>query len=332
MRIAVDYLLAYDDIAAKERWIVDYFSDREVEPQPQTVLELTRDAWLGIAAAIRTRINDGSFGYRYPRPCDDGTVPIGTDPDSFWGAIAGDIPALGAEHSALDRSEPPPLHAVMDLIEFCWHSVAQPAKFEYHQFMKHHHLKFDVDAGREQFRTVINQVFGRNLMAYELTQKGTVHRLLPEPVSEIVNTQYQTGDSELDEMLDRARQKLLSPDDVERRESLEVLWDAWERMKTIGGADKKTGISDLLDDAARSKESQFRDYLKQEARTLTEIGNRFRIRHSETGQERLEVSEHVDYFACRMFSFVFLVLRKYIRNSAAESAQADSIDDVDIPF
>ena len=311
---------------------MDYFSDREVEPQPQTVLELTRAAWLGIAAAIRTRINDGSFGYRYPELCDDGTVTVGTDVESFWGAITGDIPALGAGQLALARPEPPPLHAVMDLIEFCWRSVAQPKKGKYHDYYMHHHLTFNEDAGKAEFREQINQVFRRNMMAYELTEKGAVERLLPPQLSPVVNTRYETGEGELDEMLDRARQRFLSPNDAERRESVGTLWDAWERLKTIRGGDKKSGIRKLLDETARSHVSQFRTCLETEAKTLTKIGNSFQIRHSEKSQERLEVPDHVDYVAYRMFSFIFLLLGKCAVTAPDESDQDGSIDDDELPF
>jgi hypothetical protein len=42
---------------------------------------------------------------------------------------------------------------------------------------------------------------------------------------------FQTGDPELDAMLEAARTKFLSPDPNVRRESLEKLWDAWERVR-----------------------------------------------------------------------------------------------------
>ena len=46
--------------------------------------------------------------------------------------------------------------------------------------------------------------------------------------------------------------QFLHPDEAIRREALEVLWDAWERLKTLGsGRDKKAQTASILDGAAR---------------------------------------------------------------------------------
>ena len=97
-------------------------------------------------------------------------------------------------------------------------------------------------------------------------------------------------------MLETARRKFLDPDAATRRESLEALWDSWERLKTlVGGPNKKTQVASLLDSTAGSSSPGFRKALEQEARELTWIGNNLQIRHSETRQERLSKGEHVDY-------------------------------------
>ena len=46
-----------------------------------------------------------------------------------------------------------------------------------------------------------------------------------------------------------------------------------------------------------------------EAKQLTDIGNAFQIRHSETTQERLHAAAQVDYLFHRLFSLVYLILR-----------------------
>jgi hypothetical protein len=75
-----------------------------------------------------------------------------------------------------------------------------------------------------------------------------------------------------------SRQKFLNRSLNVRRESLEKLWDAWERLKTVEpGKDKKASAKALLDKAA--VEPNFRNKLEQEARELTDIGNTFMIRH-----------------------------------------------------
>ena len=125
---------------------------------------------------------------------------------------------------------------------------------------------------------------------------------------------FLTGDSELDELLEAARSKYLSPQLNVRHEALEKMWDAWERLKTIEpGKDKQASVSALLDRAAA--EPNFRGALEKEARELTDIGNKFRIRHSETSQVRLELDEQVDYLFHRLFSLIRLLLRSTRRGT-----------------
>ena len=73
------------------------------------------------------------------------------------------------------------------------------------------------------------------------------------------------------------------------------------------GPDKPTSVKVLLDKAA--DEPTFRDVLDQEARALTNIGNRFQIRHSETTQVPLQRNDHVDYLFHRLFALIWLVIR-----------------------
>ena len=307
---------------------MDYFSDRERPPPPPTITEFTNASWRGVAAAIDYRISDGSFGARYPEMCQDENtnIPCGTDIDSFWGSLAGEIPELREQYrKRFTEIEQPSLFAAMDLIQFCWRAVGKPQKTLYHSYLRHYHLKFDEDAGKSEFREEINRIFRRNEMAYELTTDGIVERLMPEHISPMVHTDYRTGDSDLDRMLDSARRKFLSPNDDERRDSINILWDAWERIKTLGGTDKPSGVKSLLDQAAGTSASKFRATLEEEAKKLTWVGNSFQIRHSETNQERLGLPQHVDYVACRMFSFIYLILRHF-RSVPADQSYQDNGD------
>ena len=87
------------------------------------------------------------------------------------------------------------------------------------------------------------------------------------------------------------------------------MWDAWERIKTIEpGRDKKESAKKILDMAAT--EPKFRGLLEMDAQELTDIGNEFRIRHSETNKTEIQEVEQVDYLFHRMFAIVMLLLSK----------------------
>src|ERR1700720_613721 len=118
---------------------------------------------------------------------------------------------------------------------------------------------------------------------------------------------FATGDQTLDSMLEDARRKFLDPNPAVRREALEKLWDAWERLKTMRpGADKKASVTTLLNEAC--SEPNFRTELESEGIKLTKIGNTFQIRHSEISQVPLARDAHVDYLFHRMFALIWMLL------------------------
>ncbi len=282
-----------------------YFSDREKGPRPRTGETIDHVVWDAIAAIVQSLVADGSFGVAFPWVCPDGSGVVGTN-DGQWLAV------LKVEHPDIEwpcRSDVTPATlAVLDLIEFTYHNVGKPEPRHYHEHFHHNHLTFDKNAGRAEFRQRINQLFARSGLAYELGSDGMVVRLAPTILRETLQTTtFQTGDSTLNSMLESARLKFLNPDPQVRREALEKLWDAWERIKTIEvGADKKAQVRMLLDKAA--PEASFRALIEREARELTEIGNNFLIRHSETDRTPIGTDQHVDYLFHRLFAMMWMIL------------------------
>jgi hypothetical protein len=293
-----------------------YFSEREQGERPRNHEAISEGVWGGIRALIRARIEDGSFGASYPESCPDGAGPVGTDEDAFWQAMHAEIPNLQERPWYGNTQEPPATLDVLDMVEFSWRCIGKPVRGRYHDFFKHHHLSFDGNAGRQEFQETINRIFRRNSLAYELTAQGRIERLAPPVLrEELASAQFHTSDPELNRMLETARRKFLDPDEAARREALEALWDAWERLKTLGpGPDKKAQASAMLEAAAGSSSPKFREALETEARQLTSIGNSLQIRHSETTQERIARSEQVDYLFHRLFSLIQAILRMNYQN------------------
>lgn len=283
-----------------------YFSDRELGPPPRVEEEISPSAWGGIFATIQSRIADNSFGYRYPLGCPDGVGPCGYDASLFYQALEAEIPNISWP---LYSSKVPPTLTVLDLIEFCHRAIGKPVQTDYHSYHRHYHLRFEPEEGQSTFRDDINRILSRNGLAYELKPNGEVGRLAPVVLREaLASAVFRTGDTDLDSLLEAARTKYLNPSLTVRQESLEKLWDAWERLKTIEpGKDKKASATALLDKAAT--EPTFRKRLEDEAGELTAIGNKFRIRHSETDKVSLELSEHMDYLFHRLFALIRLLLR-----------------------
>lgn len=131
-------------------------------------------------------------------------------------------------------------------------------------------------------------------------------------------------------MLETARAKYLDPNLQVRLEALEKLWDAWERIKTLEyPADKKKSIKILLDKA--SNEPNIRARLDREANELTEIGNKFMIRHTEAGKTPITSSAHVDYLFHRMFALIYLLLGDRI-GKKLENVVKPPFDEDEITF
>lgn len=282
----------------------EYFTDRELGPKPKVEQEFSTAAWGGIVALLTRLINNGSFGLDFPEQCPDGHEIIGTDSDTFWMALRAEVP--GMPESLGDDAPPAPV--IMDLLEFCCLHVADPIQGSNHSYFQHHHLSFNQEHGRANFRGEVNRLLARNGLAFELRKDGHATRLAPPVLRESLTLAiFNSGDADLDGLLEAARSRFLSPDPDTRRESLEKLWDAWERLKTIeAGKDKKARTARMLEIAA--SEESLRSALNVEAQELTRIGNSFQIRHRETNQVRLACDEHVDYLFHRLFAFINLVL------------------------
>ena len=291
-----------------------YFSERELGELPRDTSDISPRAWQGLAWQIQRRLTDGSFGLGFPKGCPDSpSICCGVDRHGFEVSIRAANPVLddglwpsGWEITAIEH---PPALVIMDIIEFCWEHVGSPTYGTYHSFFQHHHLDFDKGAGQTEYKEDVNQIFRRNGIAFNLTHEGTIERLLPLEIDTSLRwAMFQTGDVELDTMLATARRKILDPDENEHREAVEKLWEAWERIKTIESTDKKGGVEKILNEAADSSVSKFRGFLEEEAKVLTDAGNTFQIRHSETSQEHLESSGHVDYMFFRMFTLLNLII------------------------
>ena len=286
-----------------------YFSEQENGMAPRTSHEIGDKVWRGIRSLIQARVEDGSFGARYPESCFESPMAIGTDRLAFRDAMRAHIPGL-KDWPWREQEERPTTLSIMDMVQFCWNCIGKPIPVDYHEYGKHNHLRFDIEDGREQFCADVEDIFRRNGIAYKFTSHGRIERVAPRVLQDILtHADFRTGDSKLDELLNSACRKFLDPVPETRKEGLDALWDAWERLKSLGGDDKKTQTRAMLDIAAGNRSPRFRDALDSEAKELTSIGNSLHIRHAETNQEVLAEREHVDYLFHRLFSLVNLIVR-----------------------
>jgi hypothetical protein len=298
----------------------DYFSDRQNGARPRTEQVVSPTVWAGLVATVQALINSSAFGLRFPERCPDGQATCGGDADAFAASVSAEIPGLawpletvsndGEDYFAKRQPFAPDTSLVLDFIEFVHASVAKPISDMYHDYFSHYHLTFDQEAGQEDFRVTVNRIFARNGLAFEMLPNGRIERVLPPVLGEeLKRTLFNTGDRTLDNMLEECRTKFFGRNPLLRREALERLWDAWERLKSLAAPDdKKRSIKIILD--AVTAEPSFRARLESEAIELTAIGNSHLIRHSEINQVAVIDVDHVDYLFHRLFAMIQLMLRK----------------------
>lgn len=285
-----------------------YFSEREIGLPTQNKEKIGQVFWDGFRSLIQTRMNDGSLAEKFPLNCFDAPIPIGSDEANIKLAFQAEFPSA---EWPLGSSTLPDTLSVLDMVEFFCRYISQPTRKEYHSFGKHYHLiSFDRDAGLDEYLEHVNRLFRRNNLAYQLRGDGQVERLEPVVFHEALTIAiFQSEDQELNRLLELAREKFRDPDVNVRREAVEKLWDAWERLKTLEpGADKKKQVEALLIKAIPQQE--FRERVNQESIVITDIGNDFAIRHTETNKIIISDSEYLDYLFHRLFALIQMLLHR----------------------
>jgi hypothetical protein len=281
------------------------FTDRYGQGLPRTKEELDNESREAIWGLLTNRIEEEWFGFAFPSQCGDGYVYAGTAINRLQREMAAYRilwpPDQGANPPATDGQ-------VFDAVEFSYQFVAEPSDPSYHSYMSHSHWSYDQEKGRAKFQEDVNLLFQRNGLAFELTG-GQVRRIAPAVLHEALEQGvFNSGDNDLDRLLETAREKFLHRSLDVRKEGLEKLWDAWERLKTIEPeANKPAQVKAILDKGAA--EPVLRERLENEARELNFIGNNLMIRHTEVGKPPIEESAQVDYLFHRMFAMIRLLLK-----------------------
>ncbi|MFF3671996.1 hypothetical protein [Microtetraspora malaysiensis] len=232
-------------------------------------------------------------------------------------------PGPASPTNPLDPHKVPDTVAALDVVDFVALHIDQPSSSSFHGWgFAHTHYFFNASAdplfsggltpGQAQFQHDIDLLFARNGIAFTLGNDLQVRRLGPPEARPLIpDFKPRTGDQQLDTKLDNAMTRFLSRDLADRRDALEKLWDAFERLKTLelgGGPAKKSSASQLIIRAASGSES-FRELLDTEFKALTSIGNKFTIRHHEHDQDEPPTEAAIDYLFLRLASLIALVLR-----------------------
>jgi hypothetical protein len=287
------------------------FTERHGIVPPRIGEELNADATVALLGLVNARIDENWFGEHFPYQCPDGGHNAGCDTRKLQTSLAG-YRVIWPKDWPDHEGQAPTDSQMFDLLEFCFEHIALPKAYGFHSYFSHDHFTYEVDAGREKFAFDVNRIFERQGLTFEMNE-GEIRRLAPAGLQDaLAETVFSTGDIDLDQLLETAREKFLNRSPEIRKEGLEKLWDAWERLKTIEpGKDKKEQASALLDKA--SAEPVLRARLETEAMELNFIGNNLMIRHTEVGKPDIVTTAQVDYLFHRMFAMIRLLLKSSAR-------------------
>lgn len=305
---------------------MDYFTDRELGKKAQTVSEIDISVWNGIVAIFESFIADNSFSKEFPEQCPDGQGICSCNTTLLYDKLKALIPGADIpiqrkekfvksysdwETDAIQVENTIDTFSTLDLIEFCFRHLYDPIPTgNLHEYFNHFHLTFkDTGKSKQKFQSEINSLFERNGIAYSLNKEGKITRIIPEEFQQIIKRKFQTKDATLNQLLSEATQFILLPKISDRLRAIEKLWDAFERAKTFYSANKKVSAPQLIKMVANGN-SLLEEYLTTESATLTEIGNKFQIRHFETDKQPITDISQIDYLFYRMFSLIDLFIKE----------------------
>lgn len=263
-----------------------------------------------------------NIAWKFPLNCPDGRGIYGIDVQRLNAVLKYDIPTLyrdylgnicvprrnynyfeGAEFDGF---------AILDYIEFIANNVKDIIFSKYHDFFKHHDMTFGYGVNIfKQFQTDINAIFSKTGLQYTLIDEKIVERVVENSplTAEIEKTISTVDEKGLQELLQEAIALYKTPNPTARQDSVEKIWDAFERLKTYyTSMDKKNSAAKIVNDIS-SKNPDFINLFDKEFKELTAIGNSFRIRHHETDKIDITDSRHYDYFFNRCLSLIALAIQ-----------------------
>lgn len=120
----------------------------------------------------------------------------------------------------------------------------------------------------------------------------------------LFNQKVKTSDEILNDLIVKARSFFLKGD---IQQAVEKIWDALERLKTLLNKDKKEGIKIICKYLSDEIELGF---FNDEYQVLTDLGNKYQIRHFETDRKPIKNLETRKYLFFRALSLINLTLAR----------------------
>lgn len=266
-----------------------------------------------------------NLAWKYPAQCPDGQGCCGLNQEQFELDLRYEIPTLfrnSADHIAApefyhnvfvgDKQDEYDQYALIDFIELFAQNVRDITIGSFHSYWGHHHITCQSsNIICSQFRDEINSIFQKTGLLYELNTNLQVERIVENsPVTPTVESAIATvKEIGTRELLQEAILLHRSPYPADIRNAVEKLWDAYERLKTYYTAMNKAKSAEKIVNDIAAGQASYVTLFDTEFRTLTKIGNDFRIRHHETDKVEITDVRYYDYFFNRCLSLIALAIQ-----------------------
>lgn len=156
----------------------------------------------------------------------------------------------------------------------------------------------------EKFEKEINIIFKLNDISIEL-KSGEVH--LTNNITIELDSSIRISEVGIEELI-------VTAEDLYRKGkysyAVEKIWDAFERIKTYyyPSLNKKKSAEKIIKDISFENEN-IKMMFNIEFKTLTDIGNNYRIRHHEKNKVDISNDLHYEYFYKRCLSLISIILK-----------------------
>ncbi len=203
-------------------------------------------------------------------------------------------------------------YAILDYIEYFACHIKDISKYWNNETYKNYKIINSLDSKEifVQFKDEINNIFEKTHLLYILTDEYKIERIVEHtPLTKEIENHIGTIKEEgLKELLERAIILYRDPKPKSRQDSIEKLWDAFERLKTYySSKNKKTSAKEIVNDISHNDQYYY-DLFNAEFKALTDIGNTVRIRHHETDKTEIIDERYYDYFFNRCLSLLALAI------------------------
>lgn len=302
---------------------MELYSTRHLGSKPRTEEEISHKLWKAIVALLEKLEQKNFFSEAYPEGCcDDASIVCGTDIDKLNAEIELRTNlswplkiTKDSEHYWQDR-EPyiPTKYEIFDLLELLFHRTSTPEEGQYHPYGRHYHLHFPANNNaKTTFGDELNILFSATGSIYQFnSSNGQIENIVGEDTQNLMMDalrQSSVMDAQYHQMLQTACSRITHARLEVAYEALEKLWDAYERLKCYFEPHdknmKKESVAKIV--ALFEENALFKDEVNHEMRKLTELGNAFRIRHSEPYQFTLSSHRQINYLFRRCLAMIVLI-------------------------